>query len=188
MTNPSPTCPHCHSSRTAWKAKSKVWECLDCEEPFDAPPPAEADRADPLAGSEDAFAKPARALADAPVWVQAIIDSWPAPIAATYALLRTTLRKGQIDASALVLKDLAELLARFSALTLACDILQNGPADKQTEVLTNLFAKPLAMGDWVKLADTWSKWLETAPQREQDWITRPIARLWRDGKDRTPLC
>jgi len=182
----SPICSQCGSARTAWKAKSRVWECLDCEARLDAPPPA--DLPDPLASVEDAFAQRARALADSPLWVQSIIDSWPAPIAATYALLRTALRDGKIDASAMVFKDLAELLARFSALTLACDILQNGPADKQTEVLTSLFAKPLAMGDWVSLADTWSKWLETAPQRDQDWITRPIARIWRHGNQRTPFC
>ncbi|OZB76271.1 MAG: hypothetical protein B7X36_04170, partial [Thiomonas sp. 14-64-326] len=182
----SPICPFCGSGRTAWKAKSKVWECLDCEKSFDPPPPEVLP--DPLASVEDAFAQRARALADSPSWVQSIIDSWPAPIAATYALLRTTLRDGKIDASAIVFKDLAELLARFSALTLACDILQNGPADKQIEVLTSLFAKPLAMGDWVSLADAWSKWLETAPQREQDWITRPIARIWRHGNQRTPFC
>ena len=180
-----PICPHCNSSRTAWKAKSKIWECSDCEERFDAPPPENLP--DPLASVEDGFAKRARALADSALWSQAIIDTWPAPIAATYAMLRTTLREGKIDASAIVLKDLAELLARFSALTLACDILQNGAEDKQSEVLNSLFAKPMAMGDWVNLADTWSKWLETAPQRDQDWTTRPVAKLWRLGNQRTAL-
>lgn len=29
-------CPHCGSNRTAWKAKSRIWECLDCENYIDS--------------------------------------------------------------------------------------------------------------------------------------------------------
>ncbi|MGC9185642.1 MAG: hypothetical protein ACP5GC_09375, partial [Thiomonas sp.] len=187
MTASSPSCPKCHSTDTTWKAKAGQWECRECEERFDAPPPAAEDIPDPLASVEDPYRSRARALADSASWVQPIIDTWPAPIAFTYALLRRTLREGKIDASAMVLKDFAELLARFSALAMICDVLQNGPADKQTEALTKLFAKPLSMGDWVNLADTWAKWLEAAPQRDQPWLTRPIAQMWREGKNQTAL-
>jgi len=145
-------------------------------------------RLDPLAYVEQPFAEWARKLADATVWLPLIEETWPTPIAATYALLRATLRNGQIDASALIFKDLFELLARFSALTLACDILQHGSDDKQTEVTNSLFSNPLAMGDWVSLADQWSKWLESASQRDVEWITRPIARMWRNGRNRTRMC
>ncbi|MBU2732457.1 tetratricopeptide repeat protein [Acidithiobacillus ferridurans] len=179
---PEVICPHCHRNDTTWKAKAKVWECKGCEERFDAAPPE--DLPDPLAGFEESYEQRARVLAESSAWRQAIMDDWPTPLAATYALLKAKLHSGQIDASALILKDLTELLARFSALALACDILEHGPADKQSEVSRKLFEKPLSMGAWIQLADSCSSWIETDPQ---DRITQPIALMWRQGKKQTEL-
>ncbi|WP_248885559.1 tetratricopeptide repeat protein [Acidithiobacillus acidisediminis] len=180
-------CPHCNSHDTAWKPKARQWECQDCEQRFDAPAPAPEDIPDPLALREDEFRARAKGLADSDAWCSDVLDHWPAPIAYTYALLRSTLKRGQIDAAALVLKDFAELLARFSTLAMTCEIREKGPEDKRREVLSQLFAKPLTMGDWVRLADGLAKWLEAEPQRQPDWLTRPIARLWRSGKRQTVL-
>ena len=38
----SPTCPHCSSSDSTWKAKAAQWECSACEERFDGPAPDSA--------------------------------------------------------------------------------------------------------------------------------------------------
>ena len=177
MSEANPTCPHCGSARTAWKAKSRVWECLDCEERFDAAPPA--DLHDPLATVEDAFAQRARALAESPAWVPAIVDAWPAPIAHTYALLRQVLRDGQIDAAGLVLKDLIELLARFSTLALGSGLRTWGSDAQQAAVVAELFGKPLSMGDWVRLADGWAAQVLGV---EPSLPVVPLAGMWR----RTP--
>ena len=179
MPETTPNCPHCGSDRTGWKARSRVWECLDCEQRFDAPAPAELP--DPLAGAEDAFAGRARALAQSSAWVSEVLEAWPAPIAHTYALLRRVLRGGQVDAAGLVLKDLIELLARFSSLALGSALRAWGSHDQQAAVVAELFGRPLAMGDWVRLADTWAAQVLGA---DASWPIAPLAGLWRRAPTR----
>ncbi|MDE2466065.1 MAG: tetratricopeptide repeat protein [Metallibacterium scheffleri] len=174
MSEDKPICPHCGSARTTWKAKSKIWECSDCEEKFDAPRPA--DLPDPLAAVEDAFAQKARTLAKPDAWVKDIFNAWPAPIAHTYELLQGLLRNGQIDAAGLVLKDLSELLARFSALVLGSALREWGSDAQKAEVVDELFGKPLSMGDWVRLADGWAAQVLGV---EPELPVAPLAKMWR---------
>jgi len=180
QTHNSPICPECQSSNVTWRAKAGEWDCQSCHKRFFAPPPSAENIPDPLASIEDDFARRAKTLADSGLWVNKICDEWPAPIATTYALLRTTLRKGQIDASALIFKDFVELLARFSALALACEILEHPHATYKLkqDVYTQLFSKHLSMGDWVKMAYDWARLVESETQDKQDWMTRPIAQMW----------
>lgn len=169
------TCPHCGSPHTQWKLKVQKWDCLECEERFEAPPPEAAP--DPLAEAEAAFLGRAKALANSAAWLDRLQTEWPAPIAYTYKLLRDLLRKGQIDASAMVFKDMAELLARFSALVMARDILAHGPADQQNRVREMLFAKPLSMGAWIALADQTAMWITDHP--DATLFAPELASLWR---------
>jgi tetratricopeptide (TPR) repeat protein len=173
------TCPSCQSTQTSWKTKAQKWECRECEERFDGAPPDIAP--DPLAESESAWLHRAKALATNAPWVGAIETRWPGPVAFTYRLLRQLLRYGQVDAAALVFKDFAELLARLSALILAQDLIQNVPPEGVAAIRSELFGKPLSMGDWVRLADTWSRQAQKAPQV---LIFPEIASLWRTHKDK----
>ena len=170
----TPVCPDYGAEPTVWKAKVQMWECPDCDARFHASPPEEA--SDPLASAEDAFADRARALGDVPVWMETIAQTWPAPIAHTYALLRTLLRRGQIDASALVLKDFAELLARFGALAMACDLRRQGSSERQLQVAVDLFSRPMSMGGWIELADTYAGVIAQDPQH---FALVEVAALWR---------
>ncbi len=174
MTEANPICPHCGSDLTEWKSKACVWECRDCEARFDAPPPA--DLPDPLAAVEDPFARRAKALAGSTAWVGEVLDAWPAPIAHTYALLRQVLRNGQIDAAGLVLKDLIELLARFSTLVFGSALRTWGTEEQKAGVVAELFGKPLSMGDWVRLADAWAAGVVGS---EPTLAVAPLAAMWR---------
>ena len=178
MTETLPICTHCDSPDTVWKAIAREWECNACLRRFEAPPPA--DLPDPLAAVEDECARRARVLAKSSAWVSPIIHAWPAPIAHTYALLRRLLHDGQVDASGLVLKDLLELLARFSALALGAGLRRWGTDTQEREVLTELFGKPLSMGDWMRLADTWAR--EVMAAKLPLARLAPMAALWRSTR------
>ena len=173
------TCPHCGSPQVQWKTKAQKWECHDCERRFDGDPPAIAP--DPLADAESAYLQRAKALANPADWVDAIETRWPGPVAYTYRLLRRLLRNGQVDAAALVFKDFAEVLARLSALILAQDLIHNGSPEGVAAIRGEFFGAPPSMGVWVRLADTWSRQAQKAPQ---GLLFPEIARLWRTPNDK----
>ncbi len=151
------------------------------------------DPRDPLIEEEKRHEMDARKLAGETPWISGqVVENWPGSIAATYVLLRLKLEEGQIDAATLVLKDLAELLSRFSALTMGCEVLGLKLRDEkireiQAEVRWTLFGKLPTMGDWASLANQLAAWMQTGDGAQGDWVTRPIAGLWRKGKKETRL-
>ena len=177
-------CPLCGSPEIVWKSKVLLWECNACQERFPAPPPDVEQASDPLVNQERALLSRAQALASHGDWQDRIRTAWPAPIAFTYQLLRTLLKNGQIDAAAWVLKDLGELMARFPALVMARDILESGAPGQQQMVRQRLFGKPMAMGDWIRLADDLAREIQTHPE---SFMVPKIATLFRQGKQRQVL-
>ena len=177
-------CPLCGSPEIVWKSKVLLWECNACQERFQAPPPDVEQASDPLVNQERALLSRAQALASHGDWQDRIRTAWPAPIAFTYQLLRALLKNGQIDAAAWVLKDLGELMARFPALVMARDILESGAPDQQQMVRQRLFGKPMAMGDWIRLADDLAREIQTHPE---SFMFSKIATLFRQGKQRQVL-
>jgi tetratricopeptide (TPR) repeat protein len=175
----NPTCTKCGSDNTVWKTKAQQWECEACEGRFDATAPGQDHIPDPLADAESDFLRRARDLAESPAWLDNIPAKWPTPIAHTYQLLRNSLRRGQVDAAAMVLKDLTELIARFSALVMACDILAHGASEKHAEVRRDLFGKLATMGDWVRMADKYAQWICADITRTQSPTCPELASMWR---------
>ena len=175
-------CPHCGSAKVKWRPKVQAWECCDCEERFPGPPPA--DNPDPIADVESTYRSRARALANHTMWIETICTTWPGPIASTYSLLREVLRNGQIDASAFVLKDFIEILARFTVLAMAQDVLICAPEAYQKEVRYELFSKPPSLGDWLRLANKFATWENG---NVTGLVFPELAHFWRHGKDRSPL-
>ena len=169
-------CPYCGSTQAHWKVKAQEWECQNCEERFEADPPSIAP--DPLIDIESTCLHRAKALASNAGWGDAIEACWPGPVSYTYRLLRMLLRNGQVDAAALVFKDLAELLARLSALILAQDLIQHGPSEGVAAIREELFGAPPSMGVWVRLSDTWSR----QAQNTQGLLFPELAALWRTSK------
>ncbi len=184
MTNPA--CPFCSSTNVAWKDKKRLWECNDCEERFPGEETLLGRSTDPLASKEDFYLGRSRILAGSDLWQESIISTAPGPIAYTYSLLQRLLEKGQIDASALVLKDFAELIARVSALVMTRDILENGDPTVQNQTRETLFIRPLSMGGWIGLADLLARTINKVPTA---YDVPQIANWWRDDKgERTSLC
>jgi tetratricopeptide (TPR) repeat protein len=134
-----------------------------------------------LVDAEAAYLHRAKVLANHPGWVDAIEARWPGPVAYTYRLVRQLLRNGQVDAAALVLKDLAEVLARLSALILAQDSIHNRPPEGVLPICCEFFGAPPSMGVWMRLADTWSRQVQKAPQ---GLLFPEIANLWRTCNDK----
>ncbi|WP_409408493.1 hypothetical protein AAE485_08060 [Acidithiobacillus ferriphilus] len=120
------------------------------------------------------------------LWNEALVTTAPGPIAYTYWLLQNLLEKGQVDASAMVLKDFAELLARFSALVMARDVLEHGTPELQKTTREMLFGRPMSMGSWIGLADLLASAIRQAPT---GYAVPQIANWWRDEKGKpTALC
>jgi tetratricopeptide (TPR) repeat protein len=178
MTNP--VCPYCSSTDVAWKEKKRLWECNAGEEHFPGEETLSGESTDPLASREDPFLARAQILARHDLWDEGLITTAPGPIAHTYWLLRNLLEKGQVDASAMILKDFAELLARFSALVMARDVLEHGTPPLQETTRKTLFGPPLSMGAWIELANLLASAIRNAPT---DYAVPQIANWWRcDGK------
>lgn len=77
MPEPTPICPHCGSSRTAWKSKSRVWECLDCEDRFDAKHPANQPSTALLSHANEQHARRLlAAVADAPPTIRETVAGY----------------------------------------------------------------------------------------------------------------
>jgi tetratricopeptide (TPR) repeat protein/uncharacterized Zn finger protein (UPF0148 family) len=175
-------CPKCGGVNTLLKKNGQIY-CGDCDESFDYD---NSNVIDPIAYQEQEFSKRAQALADNnDVWVD--MAQWPGPIAYSYNLLRNKLRNGQIDASALILKDITELLARFFALVMLRDMSEHknhadinaDDQDKQKEMIDGLFTKPHSMGSWRTLADDLARQIQKKPEI---YKFPEIATVFRDSK------
>lgn len=135
------TCPRCNSDNVTGNRKRDEAHCDDCGFPKD------------VAVATSTHEATCSGLAKAESWVDEVIESWPGPIAHEYFRLRELLREGQIVGAIWKLKDLAEILTRFPACVMACDVLANSTdADYMAKIRNDLLGKVMTMGSWHEFA------------------------------------
>ena len=119
-------------------------------------------------------------LADAPAapWVEAVIETWPGPIAHEYARLRQILAQGQILGALWQLKDITEVLIRFPTLVMLRDLIESTQRPELTEETSaemretarearhTLLGPPLSLGRWLVMAvDSLAMSIQQAPEQ-----------------------
>jgi hypothetical protein len=135
------TCPRCNSDNVTGNRKRNEAHCDDCGFPKD------------VAVATNTHEATCRDLAETECWVDEVIESWPGPIAHEYLRLRELLREGQIVGAIWKLKDLAEILTRFPACVMACDVLANSTdSDNAAKIRDDLLGKVMTMGSWHEFA------------------------------------
>ncbi|RUT43977.1 tetratricopeptide repeat protein [Paenibacillus anaericanus] len=99
-------------------------------------------------------------LADDPqLWNIAILQEGPSIIAQQYEKLRRLLSAGSTYGAQLKLKDMFEMLVKFSTLLLVSEMVEvEKNSSEYNEILSFMTSKPLSLGDWqhvaYKLIDT----------------------------------
>lgn len=134
-------CPRCNSDNVTGNRKRNEAHCDDCGYPDEGT----------FAGSAQEVS--CCELAESGLWVDEVVDFWPGPIAHEYRRLRELLRRGQIVGAVWKLKDMAEMLTRFPACVMACDVLANSSdAEFKAKVRTDLLGRIMTMGGWHEFA------------------------------------
>lgn len=91
-------------------------------------------------------------LANSEMWQEQVLSQWPAPIAHEYYQLRNILHEGQFVTGLLQLKDVVEVIVKFTTHTMYQWIRAYSPEnEKIKEVEQKLFEKPLSLGSWLEL-------------------------------------
>jgi len=123
------------------------------------------------------------ALAESPLWLEAVVDYWPGPIAHEYQRLRELLLDGEIVSAVWQLKDVGEVLIRFPACVMARDVIENGIDLRfKSEIRTQMLGPPLSMGGWLTLAEKLSSHIRT--KSEAGFNCPQIAGLFRSERNK----
>jgi tetratricopeptide (TPR) repeat protein len=92
-------------------------------------------------------------LADEKNWYTKAFEEYPFVIAHEYKRIKTELEEGSVFGAMLQIKDLFEVLLKYPILIIAAKIFRKeNKTTKENEILKELVAKPLSLGDWVRIA------------------------------------
>ena len=134
-------CPRCNSDNVTSNRKRAEAHCDDCGYP------------DKNLITKNAHEVSCRDLAESNLWVNEVFDFWPGPIAHEYQRLQELLRDEQIVGAVWKLKDIAEILTRFPACVMICDVIANSTdAEFKAKIRSDLLGKVMTMGGWHEFA------------------------------------
>ena len=139
----SNNCPKCKSERTIWLEIPKVFTCLFCANQW----------SNTNIRSEQFFCQE---LANSDNWQSVVFEKYPAPIAHEYKQLQTILADGKFVSSMLQLKDVVEVIVKFSTVTmyqwLRMQEKHHYDSNKLNLINSKFLTKPLSLGAWIGLS------------------------------------
>ncbi|OXL24678.1 hypothetical protein [Psychrobacter sp. DAB_AL32B] len=134
-------CPKCQSEKILWLAEPKVFICTLCVNQW----------SDVKVLTEQLFCK---ALSESDDWQWTVLNEYPAPIAHEYKQLQKVLKQGQFVSAMLQLKDVVEVIVKFSAINMYQWLSAQNFINDSEEfniVSTELLSKPLSLGTWLSI-------------------------------------
>ena len=134
-------CTKCQSENILWLDEPKVFICISCANQWS--------KTDVL--SEQSFCQ---RLANSKNWQNTVFEFYPAPIAHEYKQLQTILGQGHFLSAMMQLKDVVEIIVKFSTVTMyQClagqDFSSNSDVFKLLK--SELLSKPLSLGTWLAI-------------------------------------
>ena len=134
-------CTKCQSENILWLDEPKVFICISCANQWS--------KTEVL--SEQSFCQ---RLANSKNWQNTVFEFYPAPIAHEYKQLQTILGQGHFLSAMMQLKDVVEIIVKFSTVTMyQClagqDFSSNSDVFKL--IKAELLSKPLSLGTWLGL-------------------------------------
>lgn len=134
-------CTKCQSENILWLDEPKVFICILCANQWS--------KTEVL--SEQSFCQ---RLANSKNWQNTVFEFYPAPIAHEYKQLQIILGQGHFLSAMMQLKDVVEIIVKFSAVTMyQClagqDFSSNSDVFKLLKA--ELLLKPLSLGTWLGL-------------------------------------
>lgn len=140
----SNSCPKCKSERTLWLETPKVFTCELCANQWSKI----------NVKSEQCFCQE---LANSGNWPSVVFEKYPAPIAHEYKQLQTILADGKFVSSMLQLKDVVEVIVKFSTVTmyqwLRIQEKHHYDSNKLNLINSKFLTKPLSLGAWIGLSN-----------------------------------
>ena len=136
----SSKCTKCQSENILWLEEPKVFICISCANQWS--------KTEVL--SEQSFCQ---RLANSKNWQNTVFEFYPAPIAHEYKQLQTILGQGHFLSAMMQLKDVVEIIVKFSAVTmyqwLATQKNDQDNFNKLNLISSKLLTKPLSLGAWI---------------------------------------
>ncbi|WP_230657585.1 hypothetical protein [Psychrobacter sp. I-STPA10] len=143
-------CPNCQSDDTTWSNKRQEYKCEDCKHQWNASIQTASENKI-LSANEDKIINEkdfCKSLANSELWQKEILNNWPAPIAHEYHRLQTILDEGTFITAILQLKDIIEVVIKFTTISMHQWLQHTDPNFDPQEMNQKLFAA-LSLGHWM---------------------------------------
>ncbi|WP_230657588.1 hypothetical protein [Psychrobacter sp. I-STPA10] len=143
-------CPNCQSDDTVLSTKRQQYTCEDCEHQWNASIQTASENKI-LSANEDKIINEkdfCKSLANSELWQKEILNNWPAPIAHEYHRLQTILDEGTFITAILQLKDIIEVVIKFTTISMHQWLQHTDPNFDPQEMNQKLFAA-LSLGHWM---------------------------------------